>query len=129
MCIAVLSMILESAAICAVTWTLWKYFRQVFVKNHLDNIPGPPCPSWITGECNSIRTLYCILRRSGLWIMLDAHSLPLPGNLPQLVNRQGMPFYRDLIENYEPVVRLQGAHGVSDPPSPIQRSGIHPQTL
>ncbi|KAI0760454.1 cytochrome P450 [Fomes fomentarius] len=74
-------MILESAVICAVTWTLWKYFRQMFVNNHLDNIPGPPCPSWVTG------------------------------NLPQLVDRQGMPFYRDLIGNYESVVRLQGAHG------------------
>ncbi|KAI0754390.1 cytochrome P450 [Daedaleopsis nitida] len=78
---AAFSMILESVVICVVTWTLWRYFRQVFVKNYLDNIPGPPCPSWITG------------------------------NLPQLVNRQGMPFYRDLIENYGPVVRLQGAHG------------------
>ncbi|KAI0718795.1 cytochrome P450 [Cerioporus squamosus] len=75
------SMIVESVLICGVTWTLWRYFRQMFVKNHLDNIPGPPSPSWVTG------------------------------NLPQLFNRQGMPFYRDLIENYGPIVRLQGAHG------------------
>lgn len=50
--VAVFNMILESAVICVVTWTLWKYFRQMFVKNHLDNIPGPPCPSWVTGECD-----------------------------------------------------------------------------
>ena len=30
-----------------------------------------------------------------------------------MFNRQGGPYYRDLIENYGPVVRLQGAYGVS----------------
>ena len=44
-----LSVLLQSAVICAVTWTLWKYFKDMFVKNHLDNIPGPRSPSWLTG--------------------------------------------------------------------------------
>ncbi|KAI0355907.1 cytochrome P450 [Trametes cingulata] len=75
------TILLQSALICAVTYTLWKYFRQTFVKNPLDNIPGPPSPSWMTG------------------------------NLPQMFDKQGMPFYYDLIENYGPVVRLHGAYG------------------
>ena len=102
-----LSMIIESTLICAVTWTLWRYFRQVFVKNHLDNIPGPTCPSWVTGSCSSLIHVHDV----------DADCADPTGNLPQLFDRQGMPFYRDLIENYEPVVRLHGAHGVSDPRS------------
>ncbi|KAI0327588.1 cytochrome P450 [Cubamyces sp. BRFM 1775] len=75
------TILLESALICAVTWTLWSYFRQMCVKSPLDNIPGPPSPSWMTG------------------------------NLPQMFNRQGIPFYHDLIEKYGPVVRLHGAYG------------------
>ncbi|TBU46705.1 cytochrome P450 [Dichomitus squalens] len=75
------SMILESLAICAVTWSLWRLFRNVVVTTHLDNIPGPPPSSW------------------------------LRGNLPDMFDRQGEAFYRDLIENYAPVVRLQGAFG------------------
>ncbi|KAI8972821.1 cytochrome P450 [Trametes punicea] len=75
------AILLQSALICAVTYTLWSYFRRMFVKNPLDNIPGPPSPSWMTG------------------------------NLRQMHNKQGMAFYYDLIEKYGPVVRLHGAHG------------------
>ncbi|EIW54984.1 cytochrome P450 [Trametes versicolor FP-101664 SS1] len=73
--------LLQSVLICTVTYSLWRYFRQAFVKSPLDNIPGPPSPSWMTG------------------------------NLPQMFNRQGMPFYHDLIDKYGPVVRLHGAYG------------------
>ncbi|KAI0631279.1 cytochrome P450 [Trametes polyzona] len=76
-----LATLVQSALICAVTYSLWRYFRQVFVKSPLDNIPGPPSPSWMTG------------------------------NLPQMFNRQGMAFYHDLIDNYGPVVKLHGAYG------------------
>ena len=44
------TILLESALICAVTWTLWNYFRQMCVKSPLDNIPGPPSPSWMSGK-------------------------------------------------------------------------------
>ncbi|KAI1784540.1 cytochrome P450 [Ganoderma leucocontextum] len=73
--------ILQGVFICAVTLSLLRYFRQHLSRDHLDNIPGPAPSSWSRG------------------------------NLPQMFNRQGGPFYRDLIENYEPVVRLQGAYG------------------
>ncbi|KAH9852301.1 cytochrome P450 [Lenzites betulinus] len=73
--------LLQSVLICAVTYSLWRYFRQVFVKGPLDNIPGPPSPSWMTG------------------------------NLPQMFDKQGMPFYYDLIDKYGPVVKLHGAYG------------------
>lgn len=43
--------LLQSVLICTVTYSLWRYFRQAFVKSPLDNIPGPPSPSWMTGEC------------------------------------------------------------------------------
>ncbi|KAI0763487.1 cytochrome P450 [Trametes elegans] len=76
-----LAILFESALICAATYSLWRYFRQTFVKSPLDNLPGPPSPSWMTG------------------------------NLPQMFNKQGMPFYHDLIENYGPVVQLHGAYG------------------
>ncbi|KAI0641561.1 cytochrome P450 [Trametes meyenii] len=76
-----LTILLQSTLICAVTYSLWRYFRQWLVKDPLDNIPGPSSPSWMTG------------------------------NLPQMFNKQGMPFYYDLIENYGPVVKLHGAYG------------------
>ncbi|KAI0828713.1 cytochrome P450 [Trametes gibbosa] len=76
-----LATLLQSALICAVTYSLWRYFRQAVVKSPLDNIPGPPSPSWMTG------------------------------NLPQMFDRQGMPFYYDLIDKYGPVVKLHGAYG------------------
>lgn len=42
--------LLESVLICASTWFLWKYFRHLVVKSPLDNIPGPPSPSFWTGK-------------------------------------------------------------------------------
>ena len=42
--------IAQAAAICAISWVLWKYFRQFFVKSPLDNIPGPPSGSWLYGK-------------------------------------------------------------------------------
>ncbi|KAH9941813.1 cytochrome P450 [Epithele typhae] len=76
-----LGVFLQSSVICAITWTLWRSFRGMFVKHPLDNLPGPSSSSW------------------------------LQGNLPQMFDKQGMPFYQDLIQNYGSVVRLQGAYG------------------
>lgn len=40
----------QAALICGFSWLLWKYFRQVFIKSPLDNIPGPPRESFLFGE-------------------------------------------------------------------------------
>ena len=42
--------LLQGAVICSVTWFFWKYFRQIFVKSPLDNLPGPPAESFLYGE-------------------------------------------------------------------------------
>ncbi|KAI1784550.1 cytochrome P450 [Ganoderma leucocontextum] len=46
--------LLEGAIICAVTWFLWKYFRQAFVKSPLDNLPGPSAESFLYGNLRQI---------------------------------------------------------------------------
>ncbi|PIL23231.1 cytochrome P450 [Ganoderma sinense ZZ0214-1] len=46
--------LLQGAVICSVTWFLWKYFRQVFVKSPLDNLPGPPAESFLYGNLRQI---------------------------------------------------------------------------
>ena len=44
------ALLLQAFVICAVSWVLWKYFRQVVVKSPLDNIPGPPSQSFLYGK-------------------------------------------------------------------------------
>ncbi|OBZ67710.1 hypothetical protein A0H81_12280 [Grifola frondosa] len=57
-------------------------FRPVLVRSPLDNVPGPPSPSW------------------------------LAGNLGQLSRRhEGWTFLRELSENYGPVMKLNGLFG------------------
>ncbi|KAM5533780.1 hypothetical protein V8D89_012555 [Ganoderma adspersum] len=46
--------LLQGAVICSVTWFLWKYFRQVFVKSPLDNLPGPPAESFLYGNLRQV---------------------------------------------------------------------------
>ncbi|TBU34358.1 cytochrome P450 [Dichomitus squalens] len=46
--------LLQGIVICSVTWFLWKYFRQVFVKSPLDNVPGPAAESFIYGNLRQI---------------------------------------------------------------------------
>ncbi|KAI0760477.1 cytochrome P450 [Fomes fomentarius] len=73
--------LLESLVICAVSWLLWKYFRQIITKSPLDRIPGP-------------------LSRSFLY-----------GNLGQLVDRNAWGFIQHLTDSYPGIVRLHGPLG------------------
>ena len=41
--------VLQAIVVSALSWVLWKYFRQFFVSSPLDNIPGPPAGSWVYG--------------------------------------------------------------------------------
>ncbi|RPD54899.1 cytochrome P450 [Lentinus tigrinus ALCF2SS1-7] len=72
----------QGAAICGVSWLLWKYFRQLVVMSSLDNVPGPPSRSF------------------------------LYGNLKQLLDRRdGWSFLRYLTDSYPGVVKLNGPLG------------------
>ncbi|KAI0355902.1 cytochrome P450 [Trametes cingulata] len=76
-----ISSLFQAALICGTTWLLWKFFRRAVVKTDLDNLPGPPSPSFFYG------------------------------NLRQLYSRRGFEFHRSLGEKYGPVVRLHGKFG------------------
>ncbi|KAI0718779.1 cytochrome P450 [Cerioporus squamosus] len=65
-----------------VLWLLWKYFRQVLLKSPLDNLPGPPAQSFLSG------------------------------NLKQLIAfRQGWQFLRTLTDSYPGIAKLHGPLG------------------
>ncbi|OCH93349.1 cytochrome P450 [Obba rivulosa] len=76
-----LGSLVQSVLICSATWILWKALRQLIVKSPLDNLPGPPAKSF--------------------W----------RGNIPQLYDRHGWDFYKDITQNYGPIVRLRGLLG------------------
>ncbi|KAH9856530.1 cytochrome P450 [Lenzites betulinus] len=71
----------RAAAICGVTWLLWKFFRQWVVKSTLDNLPGPPSSSWLFG------------------------------NLCQILALDSLPFHEHLVDNYPGIVALCGPMG------------------
>ncbi|KAI0365140.1 cytochrome P450 [Pilatotrama ljubarskyi] len=73
--------LVQSAAVCVFAFVLWKYFRQLFVKSPLDNIPGPPSESF------------------------------LYGHLQQMLDRHAWPMYEYLTDSYKGVVRLAGPLG------------------
>ncbi|KAH9848266.1 cytochrome P450 [Lenzites betulinus] len=68
--------------IACLTYVVWKLVRWISPsKSSLDNLRGPPSPSWLTG------------------------------NMMQLYDKQGWEFHRDLQTKYGPVSRLQGLFG------------------
>jgi len=44
------NLLLQGIATSTIAWVLWKLFRAVFVPSSLDNIPGPPSASFVTGN-------------------------------------------------------------------------------
>ncbi|KAH9941860.1 cytochrome P450 [Epithele typhae] len=76
-----LATIAQSTLICGVSYVLWKYFRQVFVRSPLDNVPGPAPESFKLG------------------------------NLGQLVNPNGWDFLEYLTESYPGIAKLAGPLG------------------
>ncbi|OJT12108.1 Docosahexaenoic acid omega-hydroxylase CYP4F3 [Trametes pubescens] len=73
--------LVQAVLVCGATWVLWKLFRRLTVKSDLDNLPGPPSPSF------------------------------LYGNLKQLYSRQSFKFHQSLGETYGPVVGIHGKFG------------------
>lgn len=54
-----LGLLLQTAVVCGSSWFLWKLLREYVVKGTLDNLPGPPNPSFLYGQCTSSIELYC----------------------------------------------------------------------
>ncbi|KAI1794335.1 cytochrome P450 [Ganoderma leucocontextum] len=73
--------VLQAIIISAVSWVLWKYFRQFLVSSPLDKIPGPPPRSWVYG------------------------------NLKQVLDKNGWDFIQNLTDNYPGIVKLNGPLG------------------
>ena len=97
-----LTLLAQTILVCGSCWALWKAIRQYVGQGTLDNIPGPPSPSILFGECcpaSHIRARY------------DFPRLHV-GNLKQLYDRNGWAFHRELGEKYGPVVLLHGKFGV-----------------
>jgi hypothetical protein len=69
----------------------------------LDNIPGPPSKSFITGARPVFFCFACISYR------IDT---PSPGNLTEYHDADGWDFQEKLEQNYGRVVRFQGLLGV-----------------
>jgi hypothetical protein len=46
-----LKLILKGIFSFAVFWVLYRVLRRLVVKTALDNIPGPPSPSFFKGTC------------------------------------------------------------------------------
>ncbi|OJT07575.1 Leukotriene-B(4) omega-hydroxylase 2 [Trametes pubescens] len=75
------SLLLQAVVACGMIWCLRKAFRRFVVKSDLDNLPGPPSPSFVYGH------------------------------IKQLYDRQSFKFHRSLGETYGPVVRLRDRFG------------------
>ncbi|KAL1948949.1 hypothetical protein VTO73DRAFT_10755 [Trametes versicolor] len=75
------SPLLQAVFACGTIWCLWKAIRRLVIKSDLDNLPGPPSPSFVYGH------------------------------IKQLYDRQSFKFHRSLGETYGPVVRLRDRFG------------------
>ncbi len=94
-----LGVLCQAAFVCGSTWLLWKVVRRYTVHSVLDNLPGPPSPSFLHGQSTMSRRIFRV------------PYLP-PGNLQQLYDKQGWDFHRELGEKYGHVVLLHGKFGV-----------------
>ncbi|KAI0763492.1 cytochrome P450 [Trametes elegans] len=74
-------MIWQAILILSAAGLLWKLFGGLLVRSDMDNLPGPPSPSF------------------------------LYGHLKQLYSRQSLGFHQSLGDKYGPVVRLRSKFG------------------
>ncbi|KAJ7478259.1 cytochrome P450 [Mycena latifolia] len=71
----------QYAAVALIVYASWAILRRIFSSTVLDNIPGPPSRSLLTG------------------------------NLPAFHDPDGWDFHKDMEENYGQVVKLRGFFG------------------
>lgn len=95
--------VLTIALVASMLWVADKFFRMLFSRSTLDNIPGPPSESFMKGE--------------GTQYFYTPHELKICmliwGNFPRLFDRHGWDFMDELEEKYGSVVKLAGPLGVS----------------
>ncbi|KAH9838240.1 cytochrome P450 monooxygenase [Rhodofomes roseus] len=75
--------IVQSLLVLLVTYLVWWICRRLITRSPLDNIPGPPPASFLTGH------------------------------LPAYFDRHGTDFQRQIAHKYGPVVKMQGMFGQS----------------
>lgn len=86
-------------------WLAWKVLRLYLTRSPLDNVPGPPRASWLTGMCGTSPGYLDIYPR-------------LIGNLEQFFDLYDWQYIDDICDTYGPVVKVQGAFGVRSVISP-----------
>ncbi|KAL7278089.1 hypothetical protein ACG7TL_008059 [Trametes sanguinea] len=83
----------------------WEVFKWVYTpRPPLDNLHGPPSPSWFTGASVHVFSGAGFLGRTYLVVCSLGHLL-------QLYDKQGWDFHRDLRMKYGAVSMLQGMFG------------------
>jgi hypothetical protein len=94
----------QTALLSAVfAWVLWISLKHFVIKHPLDNIPGPPSPSFLTGGYPA--------PFGSLSTSLHANHLRA-GNVGQMTDPQGWKFHRDLADVFGGVAKLHGLFGV-----------------
>ena len=89
----------EFVFLAAALYFSWSFLRPFIVKSPLDNLPGPPSPSFIGGKFPSLRKF--------------SHPNSVsPGNLQQYIARQCWDFREEIQRKYGRVVLLHGLFGV-----------------
>ncbi|KAF8150633.1 cytochrome P450 [Crassisporium funariophilum] len=76
-----LVVILRTAALCAVSWALWRILQSFVVKSALDNLPGPPSLSLFKGV------------------------------FPQVFNINAWDFHKQIAEKYGSVIKIKAMLG------------------
>ena len=80
----------------------WSVRRTLSRSPGLDNLPGPPSPSWLKG----MTPLFHIL-----WLLIAS---AIAGNIEQFMGRHSDEWNRQNAETYGPLSRLAGPYAVSN---------------
>jgi hypothetical protein len=91
-------------------WLCWRITKGFAEKHSLDNVPGSPSPSIITGDIP--RCLRTSITYLNIWA----------GNFGQLFDPQGWEFHKDIVDKYGGVVKVQA---LSRLPCLVLTSGPH----
>ena len=81
------------AVASAALYIVWKFILPYFIKNPLDNLPGPPPESRLLGMFSLIR--FPLYRVAGPYRLLGSASV--------FINRQAFKIFAQWAETYGPV--------------------------
>jgi hypothetical protein len=91
--------LLQSTVLALGLYTIWSILQRVFGSSVLDNLPGPPSRSILTGVRPILHLphfMTCIVT----------------GNLSEFTDPDGWEFHADIEQNYGQVVKIRGLLGV-----------------